>query len=266
MRISIRAASLPLIAVFLYLLLPALLSDISAQSVPPANPGRPTVSTPAALTPVGYLQFETGALYARDSPEFSSQASLNEVIKLAVHPRIQLLLQAAPTTRSTSSAAPLWGGGGLAAGVQVVLLAAEGPRPTVSLSYFHAIHEGTGPDLDIGSARQSALILISNDLAGFHFDLNGIFNEQHDGALRRAQFGQSLSVSHPIKRFTIAGEIWHFSQPLAAGNTMGNLWALSYPVRANLIVDAGFNRGFTTTSTRWELFAGFTYVLPHRLW
>jgi hypothetical protein len=29
-----------------------------------ANPGRPTVSTPATLTPPGYLQFETGSLGA----------------------------------------------------------------------------------------------------------------------------------------------------------------------------------------------------------
>ena len=35
-----------------------------------ANPGRPTVSTPATLTPVGYLQFETGVLAASHSPEF----------------------------------------------------------------------------------------------------------------------------------------------------------------------------------------------------
>ena len=35
-----------------------------------ANPGRPTVSTPATLTLVGYLQFETGVLGASNSPEF----------------------------------------------------------------------------------------------------------------------------------------------------------------------------------------------------
>ena len=32
--------------------------------LPAANPGRPTVSTPATLTPVGYLQFENGGLFA----------------------------------------------------------------------------------------------------------------------------------------------------------------------------------------------------------
>ena len=51
---------------------------------PEANPGRPTVSTPATLTPKGYLQFETGALRADHSPEFSSRFGFNEVIKFAV--------------------------------------------------------------------------------------------------------------------------------------------------------------------------------------
>src|SRR6202035_146155 len=32
---------------------------------PAANPARPTVSNPATLTPIGYLQFETGVLGAQ---------------------------------------------------------------------------------------------------------------------------------------------------------------------------------------------------------
>jgi hypothetical protein len=44
------------------------------------------------------------------------------------------------------------------------------------------------------------------------------------------------------------------------------LWAVSYPIRKNLVVDAGFDHGLTSSSTQWEGFAGFTYLLPHRLW
>ena len=32
------------------------------------------------------------------------------------------------------------------------------------------------------------------------------------------------------------------------------------------LLDAGFDRGLTHTSTQWEAFCGFTYLLPHRLW
>jgi hypothetical protein len=60
--------------------------------------------------------------------------------------------------------------------------------------------------------------------------------------------------------------LWHFTQPLSRGNAVGSLWAVSYAFRKNLVADAGFNRGLTSTSTQWEGFAGFTYLLPHRLW
>jgi hypothetical protein len=70
----------------------------------------------------------------------------------------------------------------------------------------------------------------------------------------------------PSGKFTISGEIWHFSQAFEKGNTVGNLWAVSRALRKNLVVDAGFNRGLTETSTRWEAFVGLTYLLPHRLW
>jgi len=54
----------------------------SAVETPGANPGRPTVSTPATLTPVGYLQFENGGLYAETSPEFPTLFGINQVTKL----------------------------------------------------------------------------------------------------------------------------------------------------------------------------------------
>ena len=50
-----------------------------------------TVSTQATLTPVGYLQFETGVLGANHSPEFSSRYGFNEVVKLSVAPRLELM-------------------------------------------------------------------------------------------------------------------------------------------------------------------------------
>lgn len=85
--------------------------------------------------------------------------------------------------------------------------------------------------------------------------------------MRRAQSGQSLSIAHPLKgKFTLSGEIWRFTQPFLRSNAVGNLWAVSYAARKTLVFDAGFNRGLTDTSTRWEAFVGFTYLLPHRLW
>jgi len=142
----------------------------------------------------------------------------------------------------------------------------DGARPTISVSYVRRLYESPAPELDLGTFRESGTILISQDIAGFHYDTNFIVTKQTQSGVRRAQFGQTLSISHPFKKFTISGEIWHFTQPYLRSNAVGNLWAVSYALRGNLVIDAGFDHGFTTTSTHWEEFIGFTYLLPNRLW
>lgn len=236
------------------------------SEVPEANPARPTVATPATLTPIGYLQFENGVQYAADSPEFSSRLGINQVTKLTVMPRLQFLVQSEPLVHSGLGQDKEFNPGDVLAGFQVVVLPGHEKRPTISLSYFKHVYAGAAPDVDFGTPEHSLLLLISNDLAGFHFDLNGMFNEQTEDHVGRAQFGQTISISHPLKKITISSELWHFTQPFLKGHAVGNLWAISYPVRRNLVVDTGFNRGLTSTSTQWEAFAGFTYLLPHRLW
>jgi Putative MetA-pathway of phenol degradation len=259
----VRPSYLPL-AAFLF----ALLATAAAQEPdePVANPGRPTVSTPATLTPVGYFQFETGFLEATHSPEVSSQASVNEVMKFSVSHRIELLAESGPFSHSRADGQSANGVGDVLLGVQGVVHQGEGARPTVALSYFHRVYSGDAPDLDIGSAKNSVLLLASADIKGFHYDTNYLFNEVIDAGTRRAQFGQTLSISHPLgKKFGVSGEIWHFTQPFLRGNAVGNLWALNYNLRKNLVLDGGFNRGLTATSTRWEEFFGFTYLLPRKM-
>ncbi len=235
-------------------------------SKPQANAGRPTVSTPATLTPVGHVQFETGLLSAWHSPGLSSQSSINEVVKFAPTRRLELLASSEPFAHSAGAGQPVNGAGDLDLGVQAVVYPGEGARPTVAVSYFGRAYAGNAPDLDIGSFRNSVLLLFSADVKEFHYDTNYIFDEVVNGSVRRAQFGQTLSVSHMLPgKFGISGEIWHFTQPFLRGNAVGNLWALNYNARSNLVFDGGFDRGLTSTSTRWELFAGFTYLLPHKL-
>src|ERR1700730_11900398 len=71
--------------------------------VPEANPARPTVSTPATLTPIGYLQFETGSLGATTSPEFGTRIGINQVTKLTIMPRLELFVQTEPYVHSSNS-------------------------------------------------------------------------------------------------------------------------------------------------------------------
>ncbi len=233
---------------------------------PEANPGRPTVSTPATLTPVGYLQFETGLNAANHSPEFSSRFAPNEVLKFSVHPRLEFLASSEPVVHYRVAGQTAKRVAEVFLGAQAVVSPGEGAKPTLAVSYFHRMYDGGAPEFDFGSPKNSALLLASADVKGFHYDANVMFNEQNEGPVRRAQFGQSLTISHPLTRkFTLSGEIWHFTQPFLRGNAVGNLWAVSYAARKTLVFDAGFNRGLTDTSTRWEAFVGFPYLLPHRL-
>ena len=129
---------------------------LAAALAQEANPGRPTVSTPATLTPVGYLQFETGVLGAEHSPDLPNQISFNEVIKFSVSQRVELLLQSQPFAHSDIGPVGSNDPGDLSAGLQAVILPGTKKRPTVSVSYFRRVFGGTAPDPDIGSNRQSA--------------------------------------------------------------------------------------------------------------
>lgn len=239
--------------------------DAPAPDEPVANPARPTVATPATLTPVGYLQFETGALGAWHSPGVDSQASINELIKYSVSRWFQFLVSSEPWAHSDGGGQPANAPGDVDLGIQGVVHHGEGAIPTVALSYFGRVYAGQAPDLDIASFNQRALLLVSADVKGFHYDTNYLFDELVQAGVRRAAFGQTLSVSHPLPgHFGVAGEIWHFTQPFLRSNAVGNLWAVNYNASKIVVLDCGFDHGLTSTSTHWEVFAGFTYLLPHR--
>ncbi|MGH9564492.1 MAG: hypothetical protein ACRD4I_00775, partial [Candidatus Angelobacter sp.] len=224
-------------------------------------------STPATLTPTGYLQFETGVLGAEHSGEFANRTGLNEVIKLAASSRLQFLVSAEPFVVSDVGRSTERGPGGVALGAQAVLLPGRERRPTIAVSYFRSIYGGTAPDLDIGSSLNSGLVLVSFDVCKLHVDTNYIFNEEVQNAVHRVQYGQTLSLARPLhERMAFTGEIWHFTQPFLQADDVGLLLAPTYALKPNLVLDAGFQRGLTVTSTRWEIFAGFTYLMPKKLW
>jgi hypothetical protein len=255
----------------LFLISASLARPAAAQSQderePEANPGRPTVSTPATLTQVGYIQFESGFTRANSSPEFSSRYSFNEVVKLSVTRRVEFLASAEPVAHFTAAGTTTNRVADVFLGAQGILYQGEGAKPTCAVSYFHRVYDGGAPEFDFGSPSNSLLVLASADVKGFHYDANAFFTELVQEPVRRAQFGQSLTISRLfLKHFTLSGEIWHFTQPFLRSNAVGNLWAVSYTARKTLVFDVGFNHGLTGSSTQWEVFAGFTYLLPHRLW
>ena len=257
--------------------------------IPEANPSRPTISNPAHIPPVGYLQFEQGFLQANGSPSgLDGQFSLVQAMRLSVHRRVMVQFQSQPiavsrfVATSSEAASSQLDPGDLVLGIQGVLIREAGRKPAIAIGYLHRVRAGSAPDLDIGSFSQSAVVLVSGDLGSFHYDSNFSISEQVADPIRRAQFGQTLSVTHDLlpeslhDKLEVTGEIWHYTQPLVdttrtgapspQSNAVGTLWTLGYTLRPNLVLDAGFARGITSTSTAWQGFAGFTYLLPDRLW
>jgi hypothetical protein len=75
----------PICLLFILSFLAPLGRELSGTpSAPEANPGRPTVSAPATLTPVGYLQFENGVLFAEDSDSYREPASVLSFVFLCI--------------------------------------------------------------------------------------------------------------------------------------------------------------------------------------
>jgi len=293
------------------LLTVALPACAQEDAAPAANPARPTITNPATLTPVGYLQFEQGYLGSLNSPQTSSQHGLNQSVKVTVHPHLMLEVQAQtfavskarPTSTSSNDA------GDVLAGAQVVLwnppdtsdkdiskdihrhAYVRSALPTIAFAWLECIHNGSAPDIDLGSQDRTGLFLFSGHAPGLdvHYDINLIVSQQSADLpsllnpalshhVRRGQFGQTFSVDRPFlnPNLQFSAEIYHFSQPLVAftsagtavprANLTGALLAFSYQLHPTLVLDAGLEHGLTSTSTEWQSFAGFTYLLPHRLW
>jgi hypothetical protein len=114
-------------------------AQVTPDPLPDANPARPTVSTPAPLTPAGYLQFETGSIGATTSPEFGTRIGINQVTKLTALPRLELLVLTEPYIHSSNSQCgdkeihP----GEVFVGAQAVLPAGDGTRPTIAVRQLH---------------------------------------------------------------------------------------------------------------------------------
>ena len=258
-------------------------------NVPQANPARPTVTIPARLPPAGYLQFEQGFLQAANSPgSLGEQTSLSQTTKIALTTRlmVQFITEPYAYSRISSLDGTISGSsdpGDLFLGGQAVVRKSVGALPTVDVGYLRRVRTGSSANLDAGDYSQSALLLLGGDLpGGFHYDSNFLFNEQNSGAVRRAQFGQTLAVTHPMfpktthKNLSGIVELSHFTQPftaasvnsspIARANTADLLFAATYSLLPNLVLDSAFTHGLTSTSTQWQGTFGITYLLPHRLW
>jgi hypothetical protein len=284
----------------------------AADPTPAANPARPTASVPAVLPPTGYLQLEQGINRGVTSPSgTTAQTALNQATKIALTSRFLVQVLSQPFTYNTvftpggqPPTVKTVNSGDIDLGTQIVLLKSTGPRPTIDIGYNGRVRTGTAANLDSGDFQQSLILFFSGDLPhGTHYDSIYQFNEQRQidnqstvtvangttigtsptHLVRRAQYVQTLSVTHPIFPKSTAGrlafdvELQHYTQPFVTGtshnrpiavraNAVDLLISTPFALRPNLVLDAAILRGLTSTSTQWQGTAGVTWLVPHRLW
>ncbi len=173
----------------------AAVSSCAIAQTPAANPARPTVTNPATLPPVGYLQFEQGYLGSLDSPESASQYGINQVTKIALASRLMVQLQTQPFAQSRDVGAESTSdaSGDILLGAQGVLYlppatpaeTSKSPqaaphrtisKPTVALGYLGRVYPGNTADIDFGGFANGVLLLVSGDVVKFHYDTNYLFN------------------------------------------------------------------------------------------
>jgi hypothetical protein len=239
------------------------IAEAQASQTPEAQPARPSLTNPAELTPVGYPQLETGILYARASPESPSRLSWTQTLKMSVTEWAQGILAGEPLVGSHGEVTRAGDGAG---GVQICPVCSNAEGPHVAVAYLRRFYESSASNLDVGGFLQSGTLLVSLDAFGLDIDANGVWNEQEEHGSRRTQSGQSIAVSRGVGDFQITTELWRFQQPFRHAHAAGALAGASYSVRPNFVVDFAVTRGLTRTSTRWQVTAGFTYLVPRALW
>jgi len=249
---------------------PVLLTRPAAPPPAPeivANPGRPALATSALLTPQGYVQFENGVLFASGSAQFSNRVAQEETMRLTVAPWLQFIVSSEPAAYNTFPNQNSTLQGDVTGGFQAVLKPNQGWRPTLAVGYLRLLRGGNATDLDIGGFKNSVILQASSDFGHWHVDANLFANEQAQIAVRRAQWGQAVALSHPVnQKLGVTGEVRHFTEPFNPGPAWAVMAAAGYSVRPNLVLDLGVVRGLTSDSTHWQVASGFTYVLPHGLW
>lgn len=266
------------LALLLALALPLLAQEDTVGKHPEADPARPTITNPAHIPPSGYLQFEQGVQILADSPNddtsrIKHQININNTTKLALNKRLMIFVQNEPIahTSYTPDAPTTNDTGDVLVGGQVVFVDfkhGHGTIPSISGAYNRRVRLGTAPNSDLGGTVQGVTLLAGGSGFKLHYDTNVIFNEtQGNGPQRRLQTIETIAVSYDLtKSISATLELWHGTQPLTHGHAAGDLHVITYTPMSNIVFDAGFNHGLTSTSSQWTGFFGVTYLLPHRLW
>jgi hypothetical protein len=230
-----------------------------------ANPNRPTVANPADITQYGVLELE----YGWDQPwknEGSQPRTLAGLLKFGLLCDVELRWGTTTYQWQTSSGITSSGTGDNWLGPQIRFYRQTSRVPSMAFSYSVKIPTANAQNgLGTGRVDQAFTLLASKDIAHFHFDFNatqfliGVPNAS--GIDQNQQI--DLAFSHVIYgKLQGTGEFYadNHRNPTTPGYT-STLWALSYTIAPRLVVDGGFEAGFTSGAPHLHEFLGATYSL-----
>jgi hypothetical protein len=255
-----RGAALPL-----HIVCAIYCASASAQTPPDEQPSvtpyRPSVSTPAALSAPGWLEFEAGALRERESGA-ARRDSVPYTLKLAFTPDWGIRIGGDAWVRQRDDSGQSTSGGG-DTGVVLKRRFAVDETSAFGLeagATFPTARHGLGS----GKADTSLVGIYSADLGAYHTDLNlGLtrVGAVDPGAGRmQTLWAASLSRSF-LERWGVVGE-FSGTRQRGVDSTSQFLLAASYNVSKALTLDAGFARSLRSGVPDRSLFAGLTLLGP----
>ena len=232
-----------------------------------ANPNRPTVANPADITQYGVLELEYG--WDRLWPEEGvRQASLGGLLKFGLLCDLELRWN----TNSFLSQADINGihrsFGDNWLGPQIRFYRQTKRVPSMAVAYAIKIPSASTADgLGTGRVDHAFTLLVSKDIARFHFDFNVsrllVGRPNASGIDNNQQI--NLAFSRVIRgRLQFTGEFYGDTRlnPATPGFA-SSLWALTYTVVPRLVLDAGFEAGLTSGGPHRHVFVGFTYSIAN---
>jgi len=230
-----------------------------------ANPNRPTIANPADITQYGVLELEYG--WDRVWPEADAhQNSVGGLLKLGLLCDVELRWNTTSYVRQTNSSGSVSGIGDNWIGPQIRIYRQTRRVPTIAFGYAVKIPSANSQNgLGSGQVDHALTLLASKDIAGFHFDFNAThFWIGQTGSRGFAQNDQlNLAFSHKIHgKLQFTGELYGDTQ-LDASNPgfASSLWALTYTITPRLVIDGGFEAGFTSGGPHRHAFVGATYSI-----
>ena len=228
-----------------------------------ANPNRPTVANPADITQYGVLELEYG--WDRAWPvKGVTQTSANGLLKFAVLCDVELRWNTTSFLSQTDASATHRTFGDNWLGPQVRFYKQKERAPSLAFSYAVKIPSASTTDgLGSGHVDHMFTLLVSKDIARFHFDFNAnqFLIGRPGGFDKNQEF--NLAFSHAIRGpWQFTGEF--YGDTRLNGTTPGfasSLWALTYTVIPRLVIDGGFEVGLTSGGPHRHVFFGATYAI-----